>query len=216
MVEEDSAHQAVNHHSCAVCLYLHRFDVSNCIRCAPRPPTSETACLSGGCSSCPGCGGTRAAGCVLLGCSQTGWTLWSRSSGCLRSAGVTHSDWQQQQHYTSVAPVNSWTRATREAWLAGAFISVNMVIDTPALICWSPGRFPKVPTTDEVGEEMQRWLVDRNREKRRRREGAEGDYGSVKHRRRRLWFRTAAWNGCAPVGDTLTGDLIWRMISNHF
>lgn len=236
---EPDAIIVVNQSSCSVfmgrCVWLHRSDVrsvvSNRVRWIPRTPTSETPCLSGGCNSCPGCGGTRAAGCVLLCCSQTGGTLWSRSSGCLRSAGGSHIVIDSKSNTTPRRRlVNSWTRATCEARLAGAFISVNMVIDTPALICGSPGLFPKVLTTDEVGEskeEMQSWLVDGwNREERRRREGTKGDNGSVKHRPNRdhdrgLSFRTAAWNGCTPVfhgwklGDILKGDLIWRMISTH-
>lgn len=115
-------------------------------------PTSETPCLSVGCNSCPGCVGTRAARCVLLGCGQTGGTLWSQFSGCLQSAGFTHNDWQQQQHYTSAVPLNSWTRAAHEARLAGTFISASAVIDKSALICGSPGLLPKVQKTDEVGE----------------------------------------------------------------
>lgn len=143
---------------CVVCVGLSCFwvVVSNCVRCVTLKPTSETPCLLGGCSSYPGCGGTRAAGCVLLGCSQTGETLWSRSSGCLRSVGFTHHDWQRQQHYALIMPVNFWTWPTCEAQLTGTFISVDMVIDMPALICESLGLFNKVLTTDEVGELKRR------------------------------------------------------------
>lgn len=84
-----------------------------------------------------------------------------------------------------------------EAQLTRAFISVNMVVDTSALICRSPGLFPKVLTSDEWGgeskEEKQRFLVDRwNREERKRERGS--------------WVSEAlmVWNGslkyiCAPV-----------------
>lgn len=139
-------------------MLLHRFDVqsvvSNYTRCQTLSPTSETPCLSGGRSSCPGCGGTRAAGCVLLGCGQTGGTLWSQSSGCLRSAGFTHSDWQQQQHYTSAVPVNSWTRL-----IHGSFHLCEHGYWHGCLDLWKPVPNPQSADTEEVGESKDRWYT---------------------------------------------------------
>lgn len=136
----------LTHQSTSPCVWcaslrmlLYRFDVqfvvSNWVRCTQTAAT-DTPCLSDGCSSCPGCNGTRAARCVLLHCSQTAWTLWSWSLGSLRSAGKTHDDWQQ--YNTEAVPVDSRTWVTREAHLTEAFICLNMGIDTAALICGSP------------------------------------------------------------------------------
>lgn len=104
---------------------------------------------------------------------------------------------KHSSYTASVGLLNSWTCLTCEAQLTQAFISVNMVIDTSAFICRSPGLFPKVLTSDEWGgeskEETQRFLVDRwNREERKRERGS--------------WVSEAlmVWNGslkyiCAPV-----------------
>lgn len=189
-----------------LCMLLHRADVwsvvSNCVRWLTL--TSETPCLSGGCSSCPRCGGTRAAGCVLLGCNQTGVTLWSRSSGCLWSVGFTHSDWQQQQHYTSW---RQWTpepdRLVRLS--TGAFISVNMVIGTAAFICGSP------QSVDNWwgGREQRGDAKIAGRQMKWRGEEKEGGHWGA------LWVSKAdgevyGWNWCFCVSWQITGRHAYR------
>lgn len=125
------------------------FDVQPCSsRLYLMCKTSETLCLSAGWGSCPGCGGTHAAGCVLLGCSRTDGTLWSRSSGFLRSVGVgVHTEWLTTTA-TATLHLGGGLRTSEPDWLRLSSPRTRLLTRLP----WSvdpQARPPKVLTTDE-------------------------------------------------------------------